>query len=233
MSVNWGVDVTDTKKWFVGAHTIYGEPRKYPGTDTPAHGEVVIPVCQLDGLTIEEIGQTVLKLIPLANACYAQNIADNYRECGGVDWQSYYRGTDGEHLKRMIYEDLPLLERYLDNKHVNQSEILEVVIYLRAAKERYERRAMKISRKAAPARAVINKDYNSTFMRIGRRDGFHCGACSATKDLQIDHVVPVVNGGEGEDNNLQLLCGSCNRAKGTNTVDYRSTKTPKEVEAVQ
>lgn len=39
--------------------------------------------------------------------------------------------------------------------------------------------------------------------------------------LTIDHVKPVSEGGLGDIENLQPLCMSCNRNKGTRTVDYR------------
>ena len=45
------------------------------------------------------------------------------------------------------------------------------------------------------------------------RDGRACLACGARSDLQIDHVNPVSLGGSDDPDNLQTLCGSCNRAK--------------------
>lgn len=47
------------------------------------------------------------------------------------------------------------------------------------------------------------------------RDGRVCRSCGSTKDLQIDHVVPKARGGTHDPSNLQVLCGPCNRAKGT------------------
>jgi len=45
-------------------------------------------------------------------------------------------------------------------------------------------------------------------------DGNRCVNCGATERLELDHVIPVVDGGSGERSNLQTLCRSCNRAKG-------------------
>ena len=48
------------------------------------------------------------------------------------------------------------------------------------------------------------------------RDGYRCLECGATnKDIQleIDHIIPVAQGGTDELNNLQTLCMTCNRAK--------------------
>jgi hypothetical protein len=53
------------------------------------------------------------------------------------------------------------------------------------------------------------------FRRIGERDGFSCRHCGTAALLTVDHVVAVANGGTDDDDNLQLLCRSCNSRKGT------------------
>ena len=40
-----------------------------------------------------------------------------------------------------------------------------------------------------------------------------CVACGAEEDLQFDHVIPVARGGGNAAENLQILCGTCNRQK--------------------
>ncbi len=45
------------------------------------------------------------------------------------------------------------------------------------------------------------------------RDGRRCVQCGATEDLQFDHILPVALGGATSVENLQILCGDCNRAK--------------------
>lgn len=41
-----------------------------------------------------------------------------------------------------------------------------------------------------------------------------CSNCGSTSDLQVDHIVSVIEGGSDEITNLQILCGACNRKKG-------------------
>jgi hypothetical protein len=51
------------------------------------------------------------------------------------------------------------------------------------------------------------------------RDGRKCKWCSSDENLEIDHVVPVSQGGESVADNLQVLCRSCNRKKRTRTAE--------------
>lgn len=50
--------------------------------------------------------------------------------------------------------------------------------------------------------------------KIFSRDGFVCVACGSTKNLTIDHIVPIKRGGNNSLSNLRTLCQSCNSKKG-------------------
>ena len=45
------------------------------------------------------------------------------------------------------------------------------------------------------------------------RDGGRCRRCHATRNLEVDHIVPVSRGGPTEEDNLETLCRRCNRRK--------------------
>ena len=55
--------------------------------------------------------------------------------------------------------------------------------------------------------------------QVFKQDGYRCRECGASKDdgatLEIDHIVPIANGGTNDISNLQTLCKKCNRGKYT------------------
>jgi len=50
--------------------------------------------------------------------------------------------------------------------------------------------------------------------QVWGRDNFTCQKCGSRKNLAIDHIHPESKGGKTELDNLQTLCGKCNREKG-------------------
>lgn len=73
---------------------------------------------------------------------------------------------------------------------------------------------------------------------VKSRDNFICRACgyggSANHAwaLECDHIVPFSIGGSTTADNLQCLCGSCNRAKGdrfTRQFAVRAATAPEEI----
>lgn len=53
---------------------------------------------------------------------------------------------------------------------------------------------------------------------VWHRDGGRCRGCGSAGELQYDHVIPVSMGGGSTEDNLQILCGPCNRRKGASVV---------------
>ena len=51
---------------------------------------------------------------------------------------------------------------------------------------------------------------------VFRRDSNHCQNCKSNQNLQIDHIIPISDGGLDDAGNLQTLCMACNIAKGGN-----------------
>lgn len=62
--------------------------------------------------------------------------------------------------------------------------------------------------------------------QVKARDGHRCVCCGAARILQVDHIVPLYHGGTHALENLQTLCGVCNRAKRTRTLRFTTRTTP-------
>ena len=63
-----------------------------------------------------------------------------------------------------------------------------------------------------PTRRPILEDVK---MFVWRRDEGRCVQCGAKEKLEYDHIIPVSKGGGSTARNVQILCESCNRAKGS------------------
>lgn len=55
-------------------------------------------------------------------------------------------------------------------------------------------------------------------IQVSVRDQGRCVQCGSAEDLHYDHKIPWSKGGANTVNNIQLLCGTCNRRKGANDV---------------
>jgi 5-methylcytosine-specific restriction endonuclease McrA len=53
---------------------------------------------------------------------------------------------------------------------------------------------------------------------VWQRDNGKCVKCGSQHNLEFDHDIPISMGGSNSARNLQLLCESCNRAKGGSLV---------------
>ncbi len=53
---------------------------------------------------------------------------------------------------------------------------------------------------------------------VWQRDSGRCVQCGSEEDLQFDHLIPVARGGGNAAENIQILCGTCNRAKSDHIV---------------
>lgn len=53
-----------------------------------------------------------------------------------------------------------------------------------------------------------------------------CCACGSVKQLGVDHITPVSEGGTDDWDNLQTLCATCNSRKRFKIIDYRDPVQP-------
>lgn len=75
----------------------------------------------------------------------------------------------------------------------------------------------------AICRVERGKVTNKMRFFIYNRDGYRCRRCGKRGDfnnLEIDHILPISKGGKSIVGNLQTLCESCNKLKGTKVIRY-------------
>lgn len=76
-------------------------------------------------------------------------------------------------------------------------------------------RYARLRERARPTRS--ERGYNAEWQRLSkllRTIQPYCSRCKATKDLTVDHIIPLSAGGSTVESNLQVLCRKCNSSKG-------------------
>ena len=104
---------------------------------------------------------------------------------------------------------------YWDNDDLAQEEVYALLV----TRQQRERQRIQMAQAivaigAAPRPASRTAITDDVKQFVFARDGGRCRQCGSTIDLQFDHVIPVALGGGSTADNLQLLCGPCNRCKG-------------------
>lgn len=61
------------------------------------------------------------------------------------------------------------------------------------------------------------------WIEIKERFENSCAACGSEERLSLDHIVPIILGGEHTASNVQPLCMRCNCSKGKKIIDYRES----------
>ena len=76
----------------------------------------------------------------------------------------------------------------------------------------------------------VREYQNDKHVLYGQQEG-HCNGCGGIfefRNLEVDHVVPRAKGGANHISNYQLLCGFCNRTKGTGSQEELIAKLRRE-----
>lgn len=55
--------------------------------------------------------------------------------------------------------------------------------------------------------------------RILEKFKYKCNHCGAVDKLEVDHIIPLSKGGRHDEDNMQILCKTCNLKK-RNHIDY-------------
>jgi 5-methylcytosine-specific restriction endonuclease McrA len=103
---------------------------------------------------------------------------------------------------------------YWEDEGLEAEDVKALVLDRERRNQRKLERAHAAMHQAAspePRREVIAREVR---LAVWERDGGRCRECGTDFDLQYDHIIPFSMGGASTVENLQLLCGDCNRTKG-------------------
>jgi hypothetical protein len=104
---------------------------------------------------------------------------------------------------------------YWDNDGLNASQIYALLV-TRGMREqqRIERAQAVVAMGSLPRGQLRGAIPDDLKQLVWHRDGGRCRNCGNRHELQYDHVIPLSMGGATTAENLQILCGPCNRRKG-------------------
>jgi len=102
-----------------------------------------------------------------------------------------------------------------DNDGLNAEHVYAILVTREQRSQAAISRAQTIvAMQQAPTPTVRGAIAADIKQLVWSRDGGCCRQCGANTELQFDHVIPVAYGGASTPDNLQILCGPCNRRKG-------------------
>lgn len=79
---------------------------------------------------------------------------------------------------------------------------------------RYFKYSNCLSHDAELTRRMFASKRNYAWNKLAE-NGVYCAKCGSTIGIEIDHIVPIMRGGDNDLSNLQFLCRKCNSKKGT------------------
>jgi len=104
---------------------------------------------------------------------------------------------------------------YWDNDGLTESEV-EALLMVRGQRhrQRIERAQAIVAMGSLPQQATRGAIPDDLKQLVWQRDAGRCRQCGSRHELQFDHIIPLAMGGGTTAENLQILCGPCNRKKG-------------------
>ena len=103
---------------------------------------------------------------------------------------------------------------YWDNDGLDGSQIYALLVTRgQREQQRIERTQAMVAMGSMPRQQVRGAIPDDPKQYVWRRDGGCCRHCGNQYELQYDHIIPIAMGGATTAENLQILCGPCNRRK--------------------
>lgn len=110
-----------------------------------------------------------------------------------------------------MYQD----EFYWEDEGLSQDAVQALVAEQKRKRSRQVARAVAVSEVGASGSSSRERIADDVQIFVWNRDGGRCVRCGSQDRLEFDHIIPVSRGGANTARNIQLLCESCNRSKGS------------------
>lgn len=108
---------------------------------------------------------------------------------------------------------------FWDNDGLTADEVYAVLVTRGQRRQaQIDRAQSMVAMQQAPVPSVRGAIPDDGKQLVWTRDRGCCRQCGANIELQFDHVIPVSMGGASTPENLQILCGPCNRRKGASII---------------
>ena len=104
---------------------------------------------------------------------------------------------------------------YWDNDGLDASQVYALLVTReQREQQRIERAQAMVAMGTVPRQSPRGAIPDDLKQYVWQRDGGRCRQCGSGAELQFDHIIPIAMGGGTTAENLQVLCGPCNRRKG-------------------
>lgn len=135
-----------------------------------------------------------------------------FREIEGAQVEAFVLIRTSEKGQLVKYRD----DWYWADSDLSEEDISAVLKARKVRRDASIQRAKSLSQldktpRQESGRRGIPEDLR---LLVWQRDSGKCAKCGSTSELQFDHIIPVALGGATSEENLQVLCGPCNRSKG-------------------
>ncbi|WP_314191269.1 HNH endonuclease signature motif containing protein [uncultured Arthrobacter sp.] len=104
---------------------------------------------------------------------------------------------------------------YWENDGLRAEQVHALLVTKEQRKwQQIDRAQATVAMGSAPRGAAVRRAIPDDLKQyIWMRDEGRCRACGSMTELQYDHIIPLAMGGSSNAENLQILCGPCNRYK--------------------
>ena len=145
-----------------------------------------------------------------------ENVLDDYSELVDLSWFDIENGMGTEYFdekKRIEIKKLLNGRGFWNPDSIISESAMNDVLWVMRNSEALDRKKSTYEwRRKEANKYTVDPEIRSA---VFEKHGEVCVECGSIDNITLDHIIPVVKGGEDSIENLQPLCVSCNSKKGS------------------